>query len=1082
MKTIKQFAILIALISWSAPILYSQSRISNLPKEFNGQEAQQKIPGASFVKEGIATSFPSFVRFEETKKISSSEFIPWLKSTMNSNADVDFKSLKQEHDELGFTHERYQQTFKGVPVENATYVVHVKDGSVNYFNGQAADMSSALSPVPALKEDAAFDAAKKYVGAERFKWEDQFWENNLKERTKNPAATYFPKGELCWYSVYFNTPGQTPSFKLAYRFDISSASPASEKRIYVDANSGVILATFALESNCNGAPVNTIFNGNRPIFTDFYDGTNFRLKDDCQSAEIQIRAWNSVSCTPSPSEIQNTSNTWNNNNNETFGATVLWATRQAYWYWFTVQGRNSYDNAGGDIDGYINAIFSGPCSPNPCCVGANGNNASMSFTGGQLKVGRASTGTLANSFSTLDILAHEYTHAVTGSTAALTYANESGALNESFSDIFAEATENYITGTNDWLLGSERTSGAIRSMSDPSSAPYGDPATYLTGTNWCDYTNAGLSCTMNDAGGVHTNSGVQNKWFYLLSVGGSGTNDNGNTYNISGIGILKAASIAKRNLTSILNNNSNYSDARAGSLQAAVDLFGACSNELKQATNAWRAVGVGAPYFDANAVVTSDYNKMNVSCHDACDGSAAAFVISGISPAFLWSNGATTSSISGLCPGAYTVTVTNVSGLGCAVVTKTVTIINTPLLVLPALTLSNNNGYNISCNGGNDGTASANPSGGTTPYGYSWSDGQSFSKATGLSAGTYSVTVTDVNGCTIAQSATLTQPTAVSTTVAPTTNYNGFNVRCHGGSDGAAAASPSGGVGSFTFNWSNGATTNPATGLSAGTYTVIVTDANGCSQIASTTLTEPSQLTIDAGANKIVYYGYPDSSCAKLQSFGAGGGVPPRTLTWSNGSHAAMINVCPIASTIYYLTITDANGCSATDSVRVCVIDVRCGPGLKNVTICHRTGSATNPFVTICLDKLGAKAHFLNHVGDQLATCGIVKVCDFPAVGARFEDSSEEAINRDDVYLGAFPNPFSGITTIKFKLSENDNVNVKIYDVSGREKALIFTGKTIGGNIYEATFAGTLLSNGIYFLHLKKENGESIVRKLILTK
>jgi hypothetical protein len=240
-------------------------------------------------------------------------------------------------------------------------------------------------------------------------------------------------------------------------------------------------------------------------------------------------------------------------------------------------------------------------------------------------------------------------------------------------------------------------------------------------------------------------------------------------------------------------------------------------------------------------------------------------------------------------------------------------------------------------------------------------------------------------------------------------------------------------------------------------------------------------LTIDAGPNKIVYKGYPDSACTRLQSSGAGGGTPPRTLTWSNGSHASFINVCPLVTTVYYLTITDANGCSLTDSVKVCVIDVRCGTGLTNITICHGTGSSTNPFVTLCLDKNGAKWHFVHHSYDKLGTCGMIKSCLFP-IETRLEDSGEEEINTDEIYLGAFPNPFANTTTIRFMLPENDFASMKVFDVAGREMAKLFEGITEAGNIYEATFDGSNLASGIYFLMLNSQSGVMQTRKLILNK
>jgi hypothetical protein len=335
-------------------------------------------------------------------------------------------------------------------------------------------------------------------------------------------------------------------------------------------------------SGCIPASLTTIFNGLRNINTEHYLIDSYRLKDNCQTATIHIQDYNSTTELTNPLEINSTTNSWTNTN-QRFGGSVLWATKEAYFYFLNVHSRQSYDNAEGSIEGYINAYFYDENTDT-----YTPDNATMSSSGGILSVGLGNSGTLTNSYSALDIIAHEYTHAVTFSSAGLEYQDEPGALNESFSDIFGEVIENYVLGSNDWLCGSDRSSGPIRSMSDPKT--YNQPDTYLsTGPGGYWYTGS------NDYGGVHTNSGVQNYWFYLLAHGGSGTNDFGYSYSITGIGIDKASEIAFRNLTVILNGQStaNYEDAQLGSIQAAEELYGAGSTEANTVKSAWCAVGLG---------------------------------------------------------------------------------------------------------------------------------------------------------------------------------------------------------------------------------------------------------------------------------------------------------------------------------------------------------------------------------------------------------------------------------------------------------------------------------------------------------
>jgi hypothetical protein len=481
------------------------------------------------------------------------------------------------------------------------------------------------------------------------------------------------------------------------------------------------------------------------------------------------------------------------------------------------------------------------------------------------------------------------------------------------------------------------------------------------------------------------------------------------------------------------------------------------------------------PNVYASARVTSNYNGRDVSCHNSCDGAATVDVVGGSGLTYSWSpSGGTGQSISGRCPGDYTVTVT--SSTGCSS-QSTVTIHNTPeLFANPTATSHYAGGYNISCNGAHDGSATAGASGGTGSYSYSWNTTpiQHGVNATGLGAGTYTVTVTDANGCTATGNVTLTEPPLLTATAAPTTNYNGYNVRCHGGSDGAAEAFPAGGVPPYTYSWSpSGQTTKAAINLSAQMYTVTVTDANGCTATANTTLTEPPQLTIYAGDNKTVYYGYPDSACAKLTATNIGGGVPPYTLLWSTGSTANSITVCPMTTTSYTVTIKDKNNCTFTDTVLICVIDVRCGNNLDKVTLCHNTGSNTNPTNTLCV-ALPAAVNHIAH-GDQLAACGTIKTCP-PTGRIVFSGPMQEG------YLMAVPNPFADLTTVTFRVAMDEHVNLGLYDISGRLLSTVFNESAKGKNEYKINLDGSSLPGGMYYLILKAESGEAYTLKLTISR
>jgi hypothetical protein len=200
-----------------------------------------------------------------------------------------------------------------------------------------------------------------------------------------------------------------------------------------------------------------------------------------------------------------------------------------------------------------------------------------------------------------DIVGHEYTHGVIQHSAELNYYGETGALNESFADIFGLMIKRYAlmggVGEPIWLLGDSET--LTRSFENPNEegnhsnlvgldciSTVGQPDTY-EGTFWQDIDDP---C---DNAGIHGNSGVQNHWFYILSHGSSGINDNDESYSVEGIGPDKAALITFWNLTNVLDSDAQYSDAREGAISSAQLLYGVCSNEHFQTINAWHAVGVG---------------------------------------------------------------------------------------------------------------------------------------------------------------------------------------------------------------------------------------------------------------------------------------------------------------------------------------------------------------------------------------------------------------------------------------------------------------------------------------------------------
>jgi Zn-dependent metalloprotease len=271
------------------------------------------------------------------------------------------------------------------------------------------------------------------------------------------------------------------------------------------------------------------------------------------------------------------------------GLDAHWGAEIVYDYFKNKYNRNSFDNSGGTILSLVHTnLISGEGTANNN-AGWNGNL--MYYGDGDSEEGPQSA---------LDVCGHELTHAVIQYSSGLIYQAESGALNESFADIFGTAIEFYDSPSANYTI-SEKTffqANYSRSLEQPKLK--NDPNTYQ-GDFWKDTFCGNPSQEINDFCGVHTNSGVQNYWFYLLCEGKSGFIDDkiaNPIYNVTKIGIDKASNIAYRNLVYYLTPNSTYKSAYLGSLIAVEDLYptinGVYSQEFNSVRQAWYAVGVGS--------------------------------------------------------------------------------------------------------------------------------------------------------------------------------------------------------------------------------------------------------------------------------------------------------------------------------------------------------------------------------------------------------------------------------------------------------------------------------------------------------
>jgi hypothetical protein len=236
--------------------------------------------------------------------------------------------------------------------------------------------------------------------------------------------------------------------------------------------------------------------------------------------------------------------------------------------------------------------------------------------------------------------------------------------------------------------------------------------------------------------------------------------------------------------------------------------------------------------------ISASATTTNIDCNGANSGSATTNVLGGVAPlTYAWSNGATTPSVSNLPAGTYTVTITDANG---CTVTQTVTITEASALN-PLISTTNN-----LCAGMNNGSIDLSVAGGTPPYMYSWSNGSTSEDISNLAAGVYTITVTDGAGCTASTTVNITEPTAVSVTTSSTDEMMGM--------DGTATVTVSGGTPNYTYYWMpGGQTTASISGLAAGTYTVMVLDANGCGDTLEVVVGSQVSLDETGLANAVLY-------------------------------------------------------------------------------------------------------------------------------------------------------------------------------------------------------------------------------------
>ncbi|GAB3637195.1 M4 family metallopeptidase [Hymenobacter arcticus] len=535
---------------------------------------------------------PTLIQFSPAGKLTAraAEGEQVIRRQLALGANDQLRPARTETDQLGFSHQKFEQYYKGVKVEHATYTAHARGGQIESLSGDFEKVGE-LSVTPTLSADAALGRALAAVGARKYMWQDAREETGLKTLTQDASASYKPTGELVLVRDARQS-AETGPLVLAWKFNIYAQLPVSRAYVYVDARTGEVVLRDAIIKHATGATATfaTAYSGTRSLATETATG-GYHLREYTRGLGIETyncKKGNSYTAATDFTDADNnwTSAEYNNANYDNVAGDAHFGAQATYDYWKGVHARNSYDNAGAKIKSYVHF--------DDVPGGAGYENAY--WDGTEMTYGDGAT--TFKPLTALDVCGHEIGHAVCEKTANLTYANESGAMNEGLSDIWGASVEKYTCDNlgitkSTWDIGEDimKQGGALRSMSNPNL--YGQPALYK-GKYWAATTSSPSNA--NDQGGVHTNSGVLNYWYYLISVGKSGTNEVGSAYSVAALGLSAAAKITFRMESVYMTASSTYAQARTYSIQAATDLYGAGSTQVQAVTNAWYAVGVGAAY------------------------------------------------------------------------------------------------------------------------------------------------------------------------------------------------------------------------------------------------------------------------------------------------------------------------------------------------------------------------------------------------------------------------------------------------------------------------------------------------------
>ena len=563
----------------------------------------------------ISDTLQAGILFEPGAGIEAPRVAAWLTAGLGLRPGTDELQPEQKPtitaDNLEVS--KWNQYFKGIKLEHGVITSTAKAGLATMLNMEFYAVPDDFNTSPRLTESQALAAAMRFANAKTYVWQDSVGGN---------IESMLPHGELVIVRNYTSDAG----ICLAWKLEVFATDPMRKTCIYADAETGkVVLADDIIKHSNVTAVGDTRFNGRQPFTTSNGSGVTgkpYQLKQTRNGHEIEIRdirLLRAIPNTPTYTFADNdndwTAAEWNNAAKDDAALDAMFNMEVVSDYWKNIHNRSGWDNSNGKATLYVHGVLQD---------GVPMDNAL--WNGASLEMGDGTGGT-SHPRTNIDPCSHELGHGICQATARLVYRWESGAINESFGDIWAACITNYLklhypavpNNKITWRYGDESTNPGtsnpgIRNMAKPSD--FSNPDTYNDVAHFYEpatYATCPIQNNNNDHCGVHNNSGVFNKWFYLITEGETGTNSKGTTYSITGLGFGITQKIAYLSLLN-LPPNASFSTARMVTTNAAATLYGENSDTLKTIKAAWVAVGVDSNVYDmSNTPVFATNNFTSIS-------------------------------------------------------------------------------------------------------------------------------------------------------------------------------------------------------------------------------------------------------------------------------------------------------------------------------------------------------------------------------------------------------------------------------------------------------------------------------------